>query len=231
MIQDLRFDLSPSKIKTLSDSAFQAFELKLDQISKNPRKEAIFELEWALAHFSNALGVALFLKYVSPDPEVRKAADEVETRVQKFLVDIFAREDLYEAILFSQKHLTGLSEVETELLNDTLFHFTKNGLGLDPSLRKTFIEKKKRLIECESEFSKNLLEENTILEFSKAELEGLSEDFIQSLKLSENQKYQVTLSYPHVTAFMENVKSTEARKRLSFYFNTRGGKRNREAFP
>jgi len=228
MIESLRFDFSPAEIKTLSDSAFQDLETKLDQIAKDPRKEAVFEIEWALAHFSNALGVPLFLKYVSPDAEVRKAADEVETRVQKFLVDIFTREDLYKAVLFSQKHLTGLSETETELLNDTLFHFTKNGLALEPALRKVFVAQKKRLIECEAEFSKNLLEENTILDFSQAELDGLSEDFIHSLKVTQDGKYQVTLSYPHVTAFMENVKSSEARKRLSFHFNTRGGKRNKE---
>lgn len=228
MIQNLHFDLSPEQIKTLSDSAFQTLEMRLDQIAKSPQKEAVFEIEWALAHFSNALGVPLFLKYVSSDAAVRKAADEVETRVQKFLVDIFTREDLYESVLFSQKHLTGLSEAQTELLNDTLFHFTKNGLGLDLSLRKVFIETKKRLIECEAEFSKNLLEENTVLDFSKAELQGLSEDFINSLQKTEEGKLQVTLSYPHVTAVMENARSSEARKRLSFYFNTRGGKRNRQ---
>jgi len=227
MISKLRFDFTPDQIENLGKEQFTHLEQRLNAIGKAKSPSSVFDLEFALAEFSNALSIPLFLKYVSPDTEVRKASDLLETQVQKLMVDIFTREDLFHAVDMSEKTLKGKSPVQDELIKEYLFNFRKNGLGLSPELRKTFIEKKKRLVELESQFSQNLMSEHKVLAFTKEEMAGLPDSFIQSLNKTQDGKYEITLSYPHVTPFMENVISTEARKEVSFHFNNRGGVKNK----
>ncbi|NBX93542.1 MAG: hypothetical protein EBQ85_09970 [Proteobacteria bacterium] len=228
MISELTFNLTPQEIEHLQTQQFQVLSAELERIAKAKTSNALLALENALANFSNSLGVAIFLKYVSSDEAVREASDRLETAVQKLMVDIFAREDLFKAIKLCEKETRLLGKVQTELLDEYLFNFRRNGLELSESERRVYLDKKKRLVEVEAEFSQNLLKENTVLEFSSEELDGLPQSFINSLERSSHGKYLVTLAYPHVNPFMENVKSNSARKKLSFYFNNRGGPANKQ---
>jgi len=227
MISKLRFDFTPEQIENLGKQKFSQLEERLDAIGKAKSQTSVFELELTLAEFSNSLSIPLFLKYVSPLAEVRKAADLLETKVQKLMVDIFTREDLFLAVEQSEQKLREKSPVQQELIKEYLFNFKKNGLGLSRELRNTFIEKKKRLVELESEFSQNLMSEHKVLAFTKEEMAGLPDSFLESLKQTKEGKYEITLSYPHVTPFIENVISSEARKEVSFHFNNRGGAKNK----
>lgn len=227
MISQVTFDYSSDQIESLADQASKQLLSELDSIAKKGSPQCLAELEWALVNFSNSLGSAVFLKYVSPRPEIRQAADKVEMLIQKLMVDVFTREDLFLAVKKSEKDWRKRGKVEEELLDEYLFNFKRNGLGLEESSRTLYINKKKRLVEVESEFSQNLLKENTILEFSREELEGLPESFLKSLNQTSQGKYEITLSYPHVTPFMENVVSTESRRKLGFHFNNRGGQKNK----
>ncbi len=227
MITKLTFDLSPPQIKSLALDSTTKLKAQLAAIGALKSTSSAVDLDLALAEFSNSLGVAIFLKYVSPDPLVRQAADEVEMEVQKLLVDIFTRADLFEAVRNSEAFLSQKDPIEAELIKDYLFNFRKNGLDLSAPEREAFINKKKRLVELEAEFSKNLMEENTRLAFLKEDLKGLPDSFIQSLPVVDYEKVEISLSYPHVTPFMENVWNKEARKKVSFFFNNRGGEKNK----
>jgi len=227
MIQTLTFDLTPNDLETLASKSLATLEKSLSEIGSKRSASSAIDLDLAIGEFSNSLGVAIFLKYVSPNPQVRKVADEIETQVQKVLVELFTRQDLFEAVKIAEAKLASKDSVERELINEYVFSFKKNGLGLPSSQKDLFVQKKKRLIELEAAFSKNLMAENTLLEFSKEDLQGLPQSFIDGLSVSDEGKYQISLSYPHVTPFMENVISSEARKRLSFHFNNRGGETNK----
>ena len=71
------------------------------------------------------------------------------------------------------------------------------------------------------EFSKNLNEENTILDFSEDELAGLPDDFVKSLKRNAEGKCEVSLKYPHYFPCMKKARNPETRKRLEIAFNRR----------
>jgi len=185
----------------------------------------VYALECASAEFSNATNPPLFLKYVSTDPAVRKMADEWETKVQKLFVDLFAREDLYRRLrAIDAKKLQG---VESRLLEEHISAFVRNGLELPADKRAVFLEKKKRLVQIESEFSKALVEWEDSLPLELKDLEGLPAEYISGLKKNDKGEYLVTLDYPHYNGFMENAKVGEARRKLELKFNSRGGDTNR----
>ena len=228
MISQLVFDLTPEQIQRKGEEQLKWLEHRIAELISNNAPRAFIDLDLALAQVSNNLGVSIFLKYVSTDDAVRTAADQLETKHQKWMVDLFAREDLFKVVKKAESERETLDSTQIELLNDYLFQFKRNGLELPSDQKKAFLDKKKRLVELEAEFSKNLLKENTPLEFTREELTGLPESFISSLTISPNGLYQVTLSYPHVTPFMENVRSEAARKKMSFHFNSRGGLANKK---
>lgn len=75
--------------------------------------------------------------------------------------------------------------------------FERNGLGLEKSKKERLQEVKKEISELCIKFQQNLNEDTTALLFTKEELEGMSEDFLNSLT-KEGDKYRVTLQYPHL---------------------------------
>jgi thimet oligopeptidase len=229
----LRFDHSPAAVTDLCTAEQKRLKDTLDAISKIPAAQANFantvaKLESATTEFGNTINPVSFLKYVSAKEDVRTAADACETEVSQFYVDLFTRPDLYAAIKAAAAKGEALDADSDQLLKEYLIGFKRNGLELNEAGRKLYIEKKKALVKLEAEFGTNLNEYQDELIVTQAELDGLPESYVRGLKRTDDGKYKVGLSYPHYYPFMENAKNADARKRLEFKFNRRGGEKNRD---
>ena len=220
------FDYTPESIRALAGKAAADFEESVKGLAGIPKEKRSFgntalAFERAVSELGEAVNIPICLAYVSDNSEVRKAAQELELKISQYTVDVFTREDIFNALNEYAAKGEKLGEVESRLLSKTLLDFKKNGLGLESRKKNKVKKLLKELIGLELRFSENLREVNDALEVSGEELKGLPEDYISRLKKTAAGKYLVTMNYPDYMPFMDNAESDEARRKLEALFNDR----------
>ncbi|MEK7858449.1 MAG: M3 family metallopeptidase [Elusimicrobiota bacterium] len=226
----LRFAAAPEEIAQSCQAAKRRAEMNLGAIVNLPESARTFAntpeaLDLALWELSDGESSDTFLKYVSVSSSVRSAANDCETLLGQFAVEVFGREDLFKAVSAYAAKKEALSGEKKKLLEKELLDFKRNGLLLPAAEREQVREIKKKLVELEASFGKNLNEVKDFLTLSREELAGLPEDYIARLK-REGDRFVVTLDYPDYFPFMNNGKNADARRRLEFLFNNRALKDN-----
>ncbi|KAF4674563.1 hypothetical protein FOL46_004573 [Perkinsus olseni] len=169
-----------------------------------------------------------FLQNVSPDKEVREASSEADQKLSEHLVEMSMRKDVFDVLVALQEQHPQMDAESERLLDRSIKEGRRNGLHLDEASREEIEKMKKRMSELSIKFSKNLGEENTVLEFTKEELDGMSDDFLETLEKTESGKYKVTLKYPHYVPIAKKCKVRETRRKMDFAFNNRCADDNTE---
>jgi len=222
-----KFDITVDEIKLLYDKSVSEFEEKIKNIlsiKKEDRnfKNTVASFENALANLNYEINIPIFLGYVSTEPDIRNAATDLELKMGKYFVDIFTREDIFNAIdEYSKNIKENLDEVDKRLLDKIIYAFKKNGLYGDEKTRKKVKKFLKDLVELEVEFAKNIRETRDYIEVDEKNLDGLDENYKKRLKKNENGKYIISTDYPDYIPFMDNSKDDNARKALEIKFNNR----------
>jgi len=192
----------------------------LDAIAALPKDRqptALFEFETAIADFNDVLTPLYFMGYAYPDANVSAEASGCEVKYYQFLVDAYTRKDVYDII----KKFPQTGRDEGRLYNKTIEQFEHYGLNLPKEKLDAIRVLKMNLSAIEAKFTANLNSDNTTIIFSKEELDGAPEDFLNRLEKTADGKYVVTMKYPDYDAVM-NLKNNETRKRMRFAFNNHG---------
>ena len=185
--------------------------------------------EQAVMDYFDAVNRLTILKDVHPDEPVRLAAAEVEEQSGKYLVQLMARRDLYQALKSYSENQAAEASLDTEqkrLLELTLRDFRRNGLELDATAQKKLVELQTRLVELSTRFQLNLNANRSQVIVSDAERAGLPEAFVQRLQRAPSGGWIVTCKYPDYFPFMENATSEDARRRLYIAFQSREADKN-----
>jgi len=225
------FAYSARDIEETYGKSLKKLEDGVKKIISVPDKERNFEntiraFDNATSDFADTLTIPIFLAYVSSDKDIREAAYKTEAAMSQYMVDLFTREDVFDALNAYAGMGDKPGEVEQKLTDKTLLDFKNTGLGLPEEQKKEVKKLMKELIRKQLDFSKNLLAVKDYLAVTEAELKGLPESYKQHLKKTEDGKYKVTMDYPDYLPFMSNAEDGEARRKLESIYNNRCAEEN-----
>ena len=226
--------MTPGQVPRACEDAIAACDVGVDAIVGIADGERTFAntleaLEAATDHVSQASGQYAFMAYVAEDDELREAARASEERIDKYLVDLSFREDLYAAIKAYAGRGEALGPEEARLLEFELRDYRRNGFELPEAERARVRELSEELVSLGVEFQKNISEWDDGILVTREDLAGLPEAFIDSLRTEEvdgETRHRVSLDYPELFPFMGKAQSSELRRELFAKEQVKGGDAN-----
>ncbi|CEJ93644.1 hypothetical protein VHEMI09220 [[Torrubiella] hemipterigena] len=161
-----------------------------------------------------------FLKYVSPDAEVRNAVTQAEQAIEAHTNQSMMRDDVFRLLdaVYQKRASLKLDEEAISLLERQHLQYQLQGIALAPGAQRDQLQQ----IQDETgnligNFIRNTLQENGGIWFSKSELDGVSEDALKTFQVGtdENEgKLRANFKMPHVTVILGNCHDSETRKRM-----------------
>jgi len=224
----IRYTYQPGELTRLCDLSMQNTQKKLDAIAALSKKQrnidsTLLTFERVMSEFSDETSPLTFMGYVSTDKAISAEGSECERKISEFFVGVITRKDLYEAI----KGHAPRNGKEKQLLKETLKGFERNGLNLPDDKLAEVKKLKQELAAKEAEFTKNLNNDNSTVEFMADELRGVPSSLLERLKkTADGARYIVTTKPTDYVQVMENCESADTRRRMLFAYNNRAAEAN-----
>ncbi|KAI8087812.1 uncharacterized protein B0P05DRAFT_532363 [Gilbertella persicaria] len=227
----LDFSINAEQVEQITNEIIAEELATNDEISALKPEEQTYEnIVVRLVNMENKLAgkaqLVSSLSQISPDAAVREASVVAETKYDQFSIDQSMRHDLYTVIssYIDKTDLESLAYEDARFLKKMQRMYRRNGLHLPEEKRNEFKELRKRLSETCIEFNKNWARESSTVKFTKEELDGLDDDFLNGLKTEEENgvtKYILTMKYPDIRPVLKLCKNENTRKVHSTAYESR----------
>lgn len=215
------FETSPEALRKSAADAIRKADLALDRIGRVRPPKATYAntagaRDDALYQVTLVANRANLIKETSPDAALRAAATEVAKQLQEWAVGIDYREDVYRAIQACADGRPVLPAEESRLLSETIRDYRRAGLALPAAARAEVETLRKELAGLCTDFQAHLNQAERAVKFTRAELEGVPEDFLDLPDVHTGaDEYTIRASVIwQVVTVMENARREATRQRL-----------------
>ncbi|XP_001640131.2 thimet oligopeptidase [Nematostella vectensis] len=222
-----KWDLSPKDIAEKTEALIKKAREVYDKVGSLKPEEVTYEnclkaLASSERDYSSNKSILDFPQHMSTDKDVRAASTEADRKLSDFEVEMSMRKDIFDNLVaFKENNKQPISAEAQRVLDKLIKLGRRNGLHLPVDKQNEIKSIKKKLSDLGIDFNRNCNEENTKLYFTKEELAGLPDDFVNSLDKREDGKLEVSLKYPHYFPCMRKASNPETRRQLEFAFNRR----------
>ena len=154
------------------------------------------------------------IKETSTNAAIREAATDAIKELEEWMVGLDYREDVYKAVKAYADRKPKLAGEEAKLLFETMRDYRRAGLDLPKPQRDEVERMRKQLASLATDFESNVTKAQKAVKFTKAELEGVPESFLEQFKTGTDEytvMANVTFQY---LAVEDNAAREETRKKL-----------------
>ncbi len=213
------FETTPSDLDARTSVILTNAKININNMIKVSSKHPTFyntiaEFDNILYPVTNRLNQMELIANVHPDPAMMEAAEASMVTLQNWLTSLDFREDLYQAVKAFEATNTTLTGEDVKLFQEILLDFKRAGMNLPEETQRKVENLQLELNQLGTEFDQELRLAQETLSFSKEELQGVPDDFLESIK-QENGNYLVKAHITgHFMMVMENADNEEVRKKL-----------------
>ncbi|HDK38390.1 MAG TPA: hypothetical protein ENG92_05185, partial [Thiolapillus brandeum] len=192
-----QWEKTPAQINAATETAISTANQRLDIIARRQPQEMTFAN--TIAALDDAYYPAIAVSHrmnliheTNSDKTMRDAAYEAIKRLEKWLVDTSFRRDVYQVVNTFAATKPKVTGEDAKYLKTVLRDYRRNGMELPDAKRRQLQKLKNRLNELQLEFQTNITNANTLVVFSRKELEGVSDDFLGNKEiLDDDGNYRV----------------------------------------
>ena len=179
------WEQTPEAVDAALKNAIATANKALDQIgaqdpSKVTFKSTIVALDDLTYQASLAANRAVIIKESNTKEKMRAAAENSVKEFQDWAVGIDYREDVYKALKAFANTKPNLSGEDKKLFDETMRDYRRAGLELPPDKRKEVEQLRKDLSKLGTDFDTNIVNAKAPVVFTKAELDGVPDSFLES---------------------------------------------------
>jgi len=179
------WEQTPEAVDAMTKNAIATANKALDQIgaqdlSKVTFKGTIVALDDLTWQAGNAANRAVVIKESNTNEKIRAAAENAVKQFQDWAVGIDYREDVYKALRAFADTKPQLSGEDKKLFDETMRDYRRAGLDLPPDKRKEIEQLRKDLSKLGTDFDTNIVNAKAPMVFTKADLDGVPESFLES---------------------------------------------------
>jgi thimet oligopeptidase len=213
------FETTTNEIQASVKQTIASGNAALDRIGKlGPRKVTFNNTVRALDDIGFQLGLVdnrlSLIKETSTNAAVRAAATDAVKELEEWMVGLDYREDVYRAVKAYADTKPALEGEDAKLLFETMRDYRRAGLELPKSERDEVERMRKELSRLMTDYETNITKAQKALKFTKADLDGVPEDFLKQIKTGDDEYTVMANITWHYITVMDNARPEEARKRL-----------------
>lgn len=189
--------------------------LKSSEVSFGNTVRALDDLSYQANLYANRLSL---MKETSTNAAIRDAATDAIKAYQDWAVGLDYREDVYAAMKAFAAKNPQLKDGDAKLLKETMRDYRRAGLELPKEKRNEVERMRKEVSKLATDFETNVTEAKKALKFSRAELAGVPDAFLEQkgIKTGDNEYTIMANVTFHYLMVLENCKVEATRKKFQF---------------